>query len=86
MVVVEILGVVNVVVPVPPLSKLPPLAAAYQSIVQPEGTLVTPIATVPVPHLDPFEAEANAGIACIVAVTAVRELLTQPVVVFLVWA
>jgi len=45
-------GVVNVVVPVPPLNTLPPVDAAYQSIVSPPDTLAL-IFTVPVPVLVP---------------------------------
>lgn len=43
------LGVVNVVVPVPPESTVPPLATEYQSTVSPAPTLALK-ATVPVPQ------------------------------------
>ncbi len=81
---VEILGVVNVVTPVPPDNTVPPDDAAYQSTVQPAGTLVTPILTVPVPHLLPLDAVANPGALFTVAVTAVLVVDVHPVVVFLV--
>ena len=47
--VVEIEGVVYAVVPVPPASGKPPVAAAYQSIVFPTAAEAV-IVTVPVPH------------------------------------
>ncbi len=51
------------VTPVPPDNTVPPEDAAYQSTVQPAGTLVTPILTVPVPHLLPLDAVARVGAA-----------------------
>jgi hypothetical protein len=51
-VVEDIDGVVKLIVPVPPVNGLPPVAPAYQSIVSP--VLTDPlIATVPDPVLDP---------------------------------
>jgi len=44
-------GVVNDVVPVPPVRTVPPVAAAYQSTVSPAPTLADMV-TVPVPHLE----------------------------------
>ena len=80
------LGVVKEVVPVPPASTAPPVAAAYQSIVSPAPTLAD-IITVPVPHLAPLTGFIGAaGIGLTVAVTAVLVGEIQPVVVFLVCA
>ena len=45
------LGVVNEVTPVPPVSTEPPVEAAYQSTVSPADTDAESD-TVPVPHLD----------------------------------
>jgi len=79
------LGVVNDVVPVPPVRTVPPVAAAYQSTVSPAPTLAD-IATVPGPHLELPAAVGTLGIEFIVAVTGVLDADTQPVVVFLVCA
>ena len=77
------LGVVKEVVPVPPASTAPPVAAAYQSIVSPAPTLAD-IVTVPVPHLAPSTGLIGAaGIGLTVAVTATLVVEVQPVVVFL---
>ena len=77
------LGVVKLE-PLP--NNVPPLDASYQSIVVP-AALVAEIVTVPGPHLEPFTGDvAAAGIAFMVAVTAVLVDDTQPVVVFLVSA
>jgi hypothetical protein len=61
-VVVEILGVVNDVTPVPPVNTAPPDAAAYQSIVSSEPAVADRL-KVPVPHLEspvpPVGAEGN---------------------------
>jgi hypothetical protein len=77
--VVEILGVVKLLVPVPLVSTEPPVEAAYQSTVTPDG-VVALINTVPVPHLDPATpAVGAAGTALIVAVNAVRVLETHVV-------
>jgi hypothetical protein len=73
-----ILGVVNDVVPLPPLNTLPPLDAAYQSIVSPVDTLAL-IFTVPVPVLDPSTPLVGAdGFAFTVAVTESRLAVVQP--------
>ena len=79
------LGVVNDVVPVPPVRTAPPVAAAYQSTVSPAPTLAD-IVTVPVPHLELPAGVGTLGIEFIVAVTGVLDADTQPVVVFLVCA
>ena len=79
------LGVVNDVVPVPPVRTAPPVAAAYQSTVSPAPTLAD-IVTVPVPHLELPAGVGTLGIEFTVAVTGVLDADTQPVVVFLVCA
>lgn len=70
------------VVPVPPASILPPVEAAYQSIVSPAPG-VADIPTVPVPHRDEFVPVGREGIVFTVADTALRVADIQPVVVFL---
>ena len=75
------LGVVKLLVPIPPVNTAPPVAAAYQSIVVPVGTPDTDNATVPEPHLEPFTAVAVPGSGFTVAVTALRVALIQPGVV-----
>ena len=76
----------GVVKPEPVPNNVPPVDAVYQSIVVP-ATLVADIVTLPAPHLEPFTGEeAAAGIALIDAVTAVRLVEVQPVVMFLVCA
>jgi len=84
-VVVDILGVVNDVVPVPPVRTAPPVGAAYQSTVSPAPTLAD-IITVPVPHLELSVPVGELGTAFTVAVTGVLAADIQPVVVFLVCA
>ena len=79
------LGVVKLVVPVPPARTAPPDAAAYQSMVSPAPG-VAEMVTVPVPHLAAPAPEGAAGRAFMVAVTAVLVAETQPVVVFLACA
>ena len=79
------LGVVNDVVPIPPVRTVPPVAAAYQSTVSPAATLAD-IVTVPVPHLELPAGVGTPGIEFTVAVTGVLDADTQPVVVFLVCA
>jgi hypothetical protein len=76
------LGVVNVVTPVPDDNTDPPVDAAYQSMVSPAPG-VADISTVPVEHLVPFVPEGVAGNALTVAVTAVLLAEIQPVVEFL---
>lgn len=76
------LGVVNDVTPVPPVSTVPPDAAAYQSMVAP-ALAVAPSTTVPVPHLEPSVLEATVGTSFIVAVKAVLLTDKHPVVAFL---
>jgi len=76
-------GVVNEVAPEPPARTVPPVAAAYQSMVVPAG-LVAEMVTVPGPHLELLTGDVGVvGKGLIVAVTAVRAADTQPVVVFL---
>jgi hypothetical protein len=70
------LGVVKLV-PVP--SEVPPVDAAYQLIVP--ALAVAPSITVPVPHLDPGVVPVMVGIALIVAITAVRVAVVQPLFV-----
>ena len=78
------LGVVNVVVPVPPVRTVPPVAAAYQSTVSPEPTVAVR-ATVPVPHRlkGPVPAVGAVGAELTVAMIAVLFPDTQPVAEFL---
>ena len=81
--VADILGVVNDVVPDPPVKTGPPDAAAYQSIVSPAPTLADRF-TVPVPHLDPSTGLiGDDGGVFTVAVTATLVAEIHPVVVFL---
>ncbi len=49
-------GVVNELVPLPPVNTVPPEAAAYQSTVVPAAAPVTLKFTVPVPHRSPLTA------------------------------
>ena len=85
MVVAAILGVVNDVTPVPPVSTVPPEVAAYQSMVAPV-LAVAASTTVPVPHLEPSVVDATVGNVFTVAITAVLVAEIQPVVEFLVSA
>jgi len=64
------------------VNAVPPLDNEYQSIVLPDGTFVTAMFTVPLPHREPFTAVAKPGKGFTVAVTATRLLLKHPVVVF----
>ncbi len=74
------LGVVKLVVPVPPDNTLPPVAAAYQSIVSPAPTLAL-IPTVPVPDLEPFTPDVGVdGNALTVTVIALVYAVSLPVV------
>jgi hypothetical protein len=79
-----IVGVAKLIVPVPPVSTVPPLVPAYQSTVSPSPGLETEMVADPelqtVPEVAPVGA---AGLVLIAAVTAVREVETQLVVVFL---
>ena len=76
-------GVVKLVTPVPPARGAPPVAAAYQSMVSPAGTLADRV-TVPGPHLEaPVAPVGAAGADVMVAVTAVRVPETQPPAVLL---
>jgi len=64
------LGVVKLVTPVPPATIDPPVAASYQSTVVP-ATTFAPNTTVPIPHRAPAVPVGTAGMALIVATTAV---------------
>lgn len=66
----EMLGVVKVVTPVPPVRTDPPEAAAYQSSVSPEEAAPDK-ATVPGPQFEPGVVEEIVGLALIVARTPV---------------
>ena len=75
--------VVNDVTPLPPANTEPPLDAAYQSSVVPDGA-VAEIITVPELQTEPPTAPVGAvGKAFIVAITAVLEEDIQPEVLFL---
>ena len=64
-------------------SAVPPVEAAYQSIVDPEAAVALMV-TVPDPQTEPPVAPVGAdGIVFTVAVTALLVDETQPVVVFL---
>ena len=78
---VEILGVVYEVDPDD--KTVPPVNAAYQSMVSPAPG-VAEISTAPVPQRDALTAVGDEGTAFTVAVTDTLEEETQPVVVFLV--
>ena len=65
----------------PESKAVPPLEAAYQSVVEPAGG-VAEILTVPVPHLDPLPAVGAAGTVFTVAITVVLLVDIQPLVVF----
>ena len=78
------LGVVNVVTPVPLVNTVPSVAAAYQSIFSPAFTEAE-ILTVPVPHLDPLTGDEGAtGLAetttVYVAIAAVHGLFVTVMV------
>ena len=81
---VEILGVVKLSVPVPPARTVPPVAAAYQSIVSPVPTVAVRL-TVPGPHLakGPVPATGAVGAALTVAVMGVLVVETQDPAVLL---
>ena len=64
------LGVVKLVTPVPPATIDPPLEASYQSTVVPVTTFA-PKTTVPVPQRAPDVPVGTAGMALMVATTAV---------------
>lgn len=65
------LGVVKLLVPVPPVSTVPPVAAAYQSTVTPVGVTAL-INTVPGPQRDPgVPAVGVLGMVLMVAVIGV---------------
>ena len=81
------LGVVKLSVPVPPVSTVPPVAAAYQSTVSPVPTVAVRD-SVPGPHLvnGPVPATGATGAAVTVAVMAVLVVETQDPAVLLVSA
>ena len=76
------LGVVNEVTPVPPDNTVPPVAAAYQSMVSPVPGVALK-ATVPEPQREPGVPVGADGTALTVAVTAVLDAAKQPEVEFL---
>ena len=76
MVVLDILGVINVV---PEPNDEPPVIAAYQFNV-PALTLA-PNVTVPVPHTEPGVVPLTVGIALTVATTALLLAVVQPLAV-----
>jgi hypothetical protein len=80
-VLVDMLGVVNVVTPVPPATGDPPVLAMYQSSVAPDEA-VPAKATVPAPHRAAEVVEATVGIAFTLARTAVLPVDVQPEVAF----
>jgi len=73
---------VNDVTPVPPDNTVPPVDAAYQSMVSPVPG-VDEILTVPVPQREPAVPVGDDGTVFTVAVTAVLDADKQPVVEFL---
>ncbi len=84
MVVEEILGVVKLAVPVPPTNTLPPLDAAYQSMVSPALGAATEMDAVPVPQIVAPDAPVGVeGTEFTVAVTVVLVAEIQPEVLFL---
>ena len=78
MVVAEIEGVVKLVVPVPPASGDPPVAAAYQSIVSPVLGFAEMLTT-PDPQRDALEATGAAVIGRMVMDLVATALLQPPV-------
>ena len=80
MVVAERLGVVNVLVAVPPAKTVPPEEAAYQSITEPAVTGAAVSKSVPAWQRATLEPVGTVGFTVpIVAVTAVRVADMQPV-------
>ena len=71
------LGVVNDIVPVPPVRTAPPVAVAYQSTVSPAPALAV-IVTVPVPHLEPGPPDGTFGSGFTVAVME-PEVMEHPI-------
>lgn len=80
MVVAASTGVVKLVLPV--ASAIPPVAAAYQSIVWLEPGVAVNV-TVPMPQRVLLVPAGATGIVMMLAVTAVLETEMQPAVVFL---
>ena len=76
--VVEIEGVVKVVVPVPPVSGDPPVAAAYQSMVVPANAVALRV-TVPVPQRESAVPAGAAGRANTFTVRVAVALVQPPV-------
>lgn len=81
----EMLGVVKVVVALPPVKGEPPVLFAYQSNVAGLEAVADRL-TVPVPQFEPGVAEATVGTELMVAATAVLAIEIQLVVVFLACA
>ena len=65
----------------PEYNAVPPVAAAYQATEPPAGVVADKVTT-PVPHLDEASADGAVGIALMMAVTAVRMVEAQVVVLF----
>ena len=72
----EMLGVVKLVTPVPLARTVPPVAAAYQSIVSPVPTVAVSV-TVPVPHLENGPAPAVGADGALVMVAVILVLLVD---------
>lgn len=73
MVVVEIIGVVNEVTPVPPDNGEPPVGTEYQSMVDPEGAVAVSV-NVPVPHRAKLLGVVG-GVGSAITVTNVASLI-----------
>ena len=71
-------GVVKLLVPVPPVRTVPPTLEPYQSIVFPV-VVEAVMATVPGPHLLPFEAVGAAGMEFTVATADALVVEEHPV-------
>jgi len=74
-VVIEILGVVNEVTPVPPDNGEPPVGDEYQSMVDPEGA-VADKDNVPVPHRELGNGDVGAP-GRVFTVTAIAALVAE---------
>jgi hypothetical protein len=79
---VEMVGVMKLSTPVPPVIGDPPVKAAYQSNVAPAEAVAAKV-TVPVPQLAPGVVVATVGTALIVASTDVLPEERHPEVEFL---
>jgi hypothetical protein len=79
-VVARILGVVNDVTPVPPITVEPPVGTEYQSMVEANGA-VADKETVPAPHRKPGTGDVGAT-GRVLTVTAVAVLVAEQVDAF----